>query len=175
MPSTRAGVPKPPGTSLVAGGWTYLENPLYDNRLCAQGTNVSGRRADGRREKSNQTEITGYQRSEPIRIDRASTETLAVDSCSVHQLPPSPARTPRNFHYACGGGGFVRGRDRPARSWGRRPAVRSPRSVRPAPGRRQRSCVRLNKTTFDCPINLTFPFGCIICKTKPKYSNSSMG
>ena len=51
----RAGVPKPPGTSLVAGGRTYLENPLCDNRLCAlalaQRTNLGGRRADGRREK----------------------------------------------------------------------------------------------------------------------------
>jgi hypothetical protein len=118
-----------------------------------QGTNVGGRRADGRRENQNQTEVTGYQRFEPIRIDRASTETLAVDSCSVHQLPRSPARTPQEFSLCLRGRRIAQG-----------VAALDAGGLHPIDG-----------TTLYWPINLTFPFGCIICKTKPKYSNSSMG
>ena len=135
----------------------HKENPLCDSRLCApvwaKGPMSAAVEPMDVRENQNQTEVTGYQRFEPIRIDRASTETLAVDSCSVHQLPRSPARTPQEFSLCLRGRRIAQG-----------VAALDAGGLHPIDG-----------TTLYWPINLTFPFGCIICKTKPKYSNSSMG
>ena len=167
MPSTRAGVPKPPCASLVAGGWTYLENPLYGSRLCAlvlaQGINVGGR---------DQTKITGCQRFEPIRIDPRRLKLWQwIPALSIN-CPAAPPRTPRNFHCACGGG------DAPGRTLLAPVAgqVRSPSSAPPQPWS---SAAKLHpierKDNFLLLINVSFPSGCVVCKTKPKYSNSSMG
>jgi len=73
--------------------------------VLAKGSNLGGRSADGHGEKSNRLEspVTTQRWLEPIRIDRASTETLALDSSSVHVLPRGPTALLRNFRLARGG------------------------------------------------------------------------